>query len=156
MFVRQETLPDGTSDTPAWLRFKTRDGKSPDYGTPGSWGWRFLDGLEPGSADLVVGKFRPDAFIGTDLEAELRRRGIESVVILGTTTEGCVESTVRSASYRDFYVVVVSDGLCSCSRVLHEGSMRFYEARYPLATADEIIGSWERARDAAMAVQRQA
>jgi ureidoacrylate peracid hydrolase len=146
VFVQQTTLPDGASDTPAWLRFKTRDGKSPEYGLPGSWGRQLVDGLKPGPNDLLVEKFRPDAFIGTELEAQLRARGIESLVILGATTEGCVESTVRSASYRDFYLVVVQDAVCSCSRPLHEGSLRFYEARYPLARAEEILSIWAHQR----------
>ncbi len=145
VFVQQSTLPDNASDSPAWLRFKTRDGKSPEYGLPGSWGRELVAGLDPGPNDLRVEKFRPDAFVGTDLEAQLRQRGIETLVILGTTTEGCVESSVRSASYRDFYVVVVEDGVCSCSRELHEGSMRFYRARYPLAKATDILSIWERA-----------
>src|SRR3954471_12470364 len=37
VFIRQQTLPDGKSDSPAWLRFKCRDGKSPDYTLKGSW-----------------------------------------------------------------------------------------------------------------------
>jgi nicotinamidase-related amidase len=143
VFIQQTTPADGSADSPAWLRFKTRDGKSPDYGTPGTWGWELVDGLKPGPADMRMNKPRPDAFIGTTLKDDLRARGIESLVILGTTTEGCVESTVRAASYHDFYVVVVSDGVCSCSRPLHDGSMRFYEARYPLATAQEILSVWE-------------
>ncbi|MBX6376103.1 MAG: cysteine hydrolase [Acetobacteraceae bacterium] len=145
VFIRQCTLPDGASDSPAWLRFKTRDGKSPEYTLRGSWGWELVDGLRPGPGDTELEKFRPDAFVRTDLERRLRAMGVESVVVAGTTTEGCVESTVRGASYHDFYVVVAEDAVCSTNPTLHAGSMRLFEARYPLARVDDILERWRRA-----------
>lgn len=145
--VQQGTLPGAVSDSPAWRRFKTRDGKSPDYTTVGSWGWQVDTGLEQDPADTVVAKFRPDAFVHTQLDQFLRARGIQSIVTLGTVTEGCVESTVRGASYHDYYVVVARDAIASTNRVLHEGSMRLFEARYPLADTEEILGIWRNAAE---------
>ena len=142
VFIRQCTLPDGRSDSPAWLRFKTRDGKTPDYTLPHTWGWEFADGLTVRPQDWVVEKYRPDAFLHTCLDQILRANGIETVVILGTTTEGCVESTVRAASYHDYYVVVVRDAIASPNPVLHEGSLRLFEARYPMATSQQILGAF--------------
>lgn len=141
-FIQQATLPEGKSDSPAWLRFKTRDGKAPDYTIPGSWGWQLVDGLMPGPRDWRVEKFRPDAFVNTTLDGLLRAARIESVVVLGTITEGCVESTVRGASYRDFYTVVGSDLIASPNAVNHEGSMALFRARYPLASAAELLACW--------------
>jgi nicotinamidase-related amidase len=142
VFVRQLTLPDGRSDSPAWLRLKTRDGKASDYTLPGSWGAALVDGLMPGRSDLVVDKYRPDAFLGTPLEALLRAQRIESLVFVGTTTEGCLESSVRSASYRDFYVTVVEDLVFSPNRELHEGSLRLMRQRYPVASSGEVLAAW--------------
>jgi len=139
IFMRQASLPDGRMDSPAWLRFKTRDGKAPDYTLPGTWGWEFVDGLVVRSQDWVVEKFRPDGFIGTNLDHILRTQGIQSVIILGTTTEGCVESTVRSASYHDYYVVVLQDAVASPNAELHEGSLAFFRARYPTHKADDVL-----------------
>ena len=141
-FVRQTTLPEGRSDSPAWLRFKTRDGKSPDYTLHDTWGWQVVDGLNIRPQDWTVEKFRPDAFVNTNLDQLLRANGIETVVVLGFITEGCVESTVRGASYRDYYVVLVKDAVASPNQELHEGSMRLLEARYPLAGAEEILDVW--------------
>ncbi|WP_119167890.1 isochorismatase family cysteine hydrolase [Algihabitans albus] len=142
IFIRQVTLPGGHSDSPAWLRFKTRDGKDPNYTLPGTFGWDFVDGLEPSANDSVVEKTRPDAFLNTPLERVLRGRGIETLVILGVNTEGCVESTVRSASYLDYYTVVVEDALGSPNHERHEASLGFYRARYPLHRAEEILTLW--------------
>lgn len=139
VFVRQSTLPEGRSDSPAWLRFKTRDGKSSEYTLEGSWGQQLVDGLTPGPKDWVVDKFRPDGFLNTSLDLTLRANGIETLVILGTTTEGCVESTVRAASYHDYYVVVVGDAVASPNPELHEGSLRLFRARYPTHTCAEIL-----------------
>ena len=140
--IQQGTLPGGVSDSPAWRRFKTRDGKSPFYTLVGSWGWEVDEGLAAAAGDIRIAKFRPDGFLATNLDQLLRARGIQSVVILGTVTEGCVESTVRGASYHDYYVVVARDAVASTNSVLHEGSMRLFEARYPLATTEEILALW--------------
>ena len=153
VFIRQATLAGGRSDTPAWLRFKCRDGKSSEYTLQGSWGWQLVDGLEPRPQDLEVEKLRPDAFLNTPLDALLRANRIETLVIFGTTTEGCVESTVRSASYRDYYVVVARDLVASPNKAQHEGSMRLYEVRYPLANSDELLRIWQAARQPAQAAQ---
>lgn len=152
VFIQQQTLPDNASDSPAWLRFKNRDGKAPDYTLTGSWGAALADGLTPGPVDMDLVKYRPDAFHRTDLDDKLRGRGIETVVVLGYNTEGCVESTVRAASYHDYYVVVVRDGVDSPNRVQHEGSMRLFEERYPLHDAEEIRNVWR----AAAATERAA
>lgn len=142
IFIRQITMPGGHADSPAWLRFKTRDGKDPNYTVPGTFGWNFVDGLKPGDNDTVVEKTRPDAFLNTSLDRVLKARGIETVVVLGVNTEGCVESTVRSASYRDYYTVVVEDALGSPNRERHEASLGLYRARYPIHTAAEILAVW--------------
>jgi ureidoacrylate peracid hydrolase len=139
IFLQQASLPGGRMDSPAWLRFKTRDGKAPDYTVPGTWGWQFVDGLTVRDGDWVVEKFRPDGFIGTNLDHILRTQGIQSLILLGTTTEGCVESTVRAASYHDYYTVVVSDAVASPMAELHEGSLRFFRARYPTHTSAEVL-----------------
>ncbi len=146
IFMQQASLPDARMDSPAWLRFKTRDGKAPDYAIPGSWGWQLVDGLTPRPDDWVVEKFRPDGFIGTHLDHILRTQQIQSVIICGTTTEGCVESTVRAASYHDYYTVVVGDAVASPNAELHEGSLRFFRARYPTHTSTEVLGAIEEAR----------
>ena len=152
-FIHQTTLSGGRSDSPAWLRFKCRDGKSPDYALEGSWGWALVDGLRARDVDWVVPKFRPDSFVNTALDQLLRAQRIESVVILGTITEGCVESTVRGASYHDYYVTVVSDLVASPNPVQHEGAMRLFQARYPLASSEEIMAVWRKAGRQAAAGQ---
>jgi ureidoacrylate peracid hydrolase len=68
------------------------------------------EGLKPHPGDLVVAKPRYSAFYGTDLEAILRSKGIDTLIIGGTVTNVCCESTTRDAFSRDYKVIFLSDG----------------------------------------------
>jgi len=79
----------------------------------GTFGARIVDDLEPAAGDVVVRKHRYDAFHNTCLETVLAtvsgHRGIDTVVIIGTLTEVCCDSTARGAYMRDFKVAFVGD-----------------------------------------------
>jgi nicotinamidase-related amidase len=62
---------------------------------------------EPG--DIIVRKVRVGAFSTTDLDAQLRDRGVDTLILAGISTSGVVLSTVRDASDRDYRVLVLSD-----------------------------------------------
>ncbi|HHU76102.1 MAG TPA: cysteine hydrolase [Firmicutes bacterium] len=98
----------------------------------GSHGVAIYDDLAPINGETVIKKHRYDSFHNTQLESILRsRKGygvIDTVIITGTVTNICCDSTARGAYMRDFKVVMVSD---SCGG-LDEQSQR--------ATL-EIIGS---------------
>jgi ureidoacrylate peracid hydrolase len=68
------------------------------------------DGLKPHTGDLVVAKPRYSAFYGTDLEAILRSKGIDTLLISSTVTNVCCDSTARDAFSRDYKVIFLSDG----------------------------------------------
>ena len=146
IFIQQYTLPNGRSDSPAWAAFKTRDGKSPDYATPGTWGHAFIDGIGYKQGDLRVDKPRPSAFLHTPLDLILRSMEIKTIVVIGVTTEGCVESTVRDGSYHGYYVVIVDNLVASSNLDLHEGSLRLMRSRYLVLGSKGIGRIWEVAR----------
>ena len=77
--------------------------------TAGSWGAQLVAGLTVQPGDLSIAKPRYSAFLGTDLEAVLRTRGVDTQVVTGTTANVCVDSTVRDAAQRGFTVWVLSD-----------------------------------------------
>lgn len=60
--------------------------------------------------DVLLEKPRFGAFHGTDLEAILRGRGIESVIIAGISSDVCCDTTAREANARDFQLLFLSDG----------------------------------------------
>jgi nicotinamidase-related amidase len=65
--------------------------------------------LAPQESELVIKKHRYSAFYNTDLETQLRNRGIDTLIITGTVTNMCCDSTARDAQFRDYKVIFVSD-----------------------------------------------
>ncbi|MFM2486247.1 hydrolase [Celerinatantimonas yamalensis] len=97
--------PKGAVDQPS---------QRPEGGLPAGW----MD-LTPGLAqegDLRVTKHQWGAFTGTGLDLELRRRGIETIVMGGIATNMGVESTVRHGWELNYNMVVVEDA-CSAFTV---------------------------------------
>ncbi len=60
--------------------------------------------------DIVVAKSRYSAFYGTELDPILRTKGIDTLIIGGTVTQVCCDSTARDAFSRDYKLVFLSDG----------------------------------------------
>lgn len=145
IFVQQTTGTDGASDSGAWLRLKTRGGSDGQYTLVGSWGHAIIDELQPTAEDVVVQKTRSSAFTGTDLATLLRRMGISTLVLTGTTTQGCVESTARDATFHDFYAVVPTDLVASTREDLHEASLLVQSVRHELTNSAELIRMWQAA-----------
>jgi ureidoacrylate peracid hydrolase len=75
----------------------------------GTWDAEVLDRLAPHAHDMVIDKQRYDAFLDTGLDAALRERGVDHVVVAGVLTNVCVESTVRSGIDRRFDMAVATD-----------------------------------------------
>jgi ureidoacrylate peracid hydrolase len=76
-----------------------------------SWDWQIVDGLTPEPGDHVVRKSRYSGFCGTDLEEHLRAAGIRYLLFTGVATNVCVESTARDAFFREFWPILVEDGM---------------------------------------------
>lgn len=78
-------------------------------------------GFEPVGDEPLIRKSVNSAFIGTDLEQRLRTAGIESVVIVGLTTDHCVSTSVRMAANLGFAPVVVADATACHDRTGPDG-----------------------------------
>jgi len=76
----------------------------------GSPGWSVHPRIAPVAGDIVVAKNEPDSFQGTDLDEQLRKRGVTRLVVGGIATEYCVDTMVRAAFGRGYRVVLVADG----------------------------------------------
>ncbi|MGH7655222.1 MAG: hydrolase [Gemmatimonadaceae bacterium] len=75
--------------------------------------------LGPKAGDIVVTKRQWGAFYGTDLELHLRRRGIQTIVIGGISTNFGVESTARDAWERAYAMVFAEDAMAAMSADAH-------------------------------------
>jgi nicotinamidase-related amidase len=76
--------------------------------------------LAPQAGDIVVRKTRVGAFSTTDLEQQLRRRGITNLILAGISTSGVVLSTLRDAADRDYRVYVLADGTADLDPEVHD------------------------------------
>lgn len=89
----------------------------PAGGTPARWS-EIVEGL-PQPGDIRVTKHQWGAFYGTDLDVQLRRRGLKTVVIAGIATNMGVESTARQAHERGYEVVIAEDVTSSLTAEMH-------------------------------------
>lgn len=78
-------------------------------------------GFEPTGDDIVVVKDVNSGFVGTSLELQLRRSGIDRLVVVGFFTNMCVETTVRMAGNLGFDTYLVPDGCAAANRVGPDG-----------------------------------
>jgi nicotinamidase-related amidase len=78
-------------------------------------------GFEPAAGDIVVSKDVNSGFVGTSLEIDLRRRGVNRLVIAGFFTNFCVETTTRMAGNLGFDTYLVHDGCATTNRVGPDG-----------------------------------
>lgn len=95
-------------------------GSVPLLDTPES---AFLPEVAPRRGEVVFEKTTMSAFNSTRIKAELLRRGIETLVVAGVVTNGCVEMTARDAADHGFSVVVVSDGCTAGTPELHDNAL---------------------------------
>jgi len=109
----------------AHVQHDSRDPESPLR--EGAAGFAFRDFARPAAGEPVFVKHVHSAFIGTGLEAHLRARGIERLVLSGVRTDHCVSTTARMAHDLGFDVVVAGDACHAFDCVAPDG--RAFDAR---------------------------
>ena len=117
----------------------------------GTLGHELWPELEVRPEEEIVKKFRYSAFMpGTsDLPDRLRARGFDTVLITGTVTNVCCESSARDANMTNFRTIMVSDGNAANSQEEHDASLAaFYNVFGDVMDTDMIIASLRRSRSA--------
>ena len=95
--------------------------------------------LAPRDGDIVVRKVRVGAFSTTDLDAQLRERGIDTLVLAGISTSGVVLSTVRDGADRDYRIIVLSDASADPEPDVHEFlTTRVFPRQAEVITSQEL------------------
>jgi nicotinamidase-related amidase len=90
-------------------------------GTPGN---AVKPEARPMNGERLYRKTVNSAFIGTSLEADLRALGVETLVIVGLTTNHCVSTTARMAGNLGFETLVVADAMATFDRAGLDGTIR--------------------------------
>ena len=108
--------------------------------TEGAFGSQVVDQLKPCDGEYIVRKTQPSAFFGTNLTAWYVSKGVDTVIVTGCTTSGCIRASVIDSMSYNFMTVVATD--CVGDRALgpHEANLFDMEQKYAdLMTSSEII-----------------
>lgn len=123
--------------------------------SPGGSGFDIWPELDVRPEDPIVPKTRYSAFIPSPskLEAVLRERGLETLLITGVSTCTCCESTARDAMMLNFRTMMISDGCAAPDDELHNATLnQFYLQFGDVQSTDEVVALLQQgARTAAAA-----
>ena len=134
------------TDSSAWNERMRRRGGNPDIDAalcradqPGS---AFV-GARPQPGEPVVRKTRYSAFWETDLDAQLKALGVDTLVIAGLTTECCVDGTARDAFNLDYHVFVAADACAAYEPDLHAGALKMLDLNTAILTdSASVAAAW--------------
>jgi nicotinamidase-related amidase len=110
----------------------------PKGGFPVGWS-EFPPGLQQ-PTDVVITKRQWGAFYGTELDLQLRRRGIRTIVLGGVATQFGVESTARQAHEHGYELLIVRDATTSSVAEGHEMSLKHILPRLARLVQSDDIG----------------
>ncbi|ACB95800.1 hydrolase [Beijerinckia indica] len=110
----------------------------PEGGLPAGW-TEFVEGLAQ-PKDIIITKRQWGAFHGTELDLQLRRRGIRTIVLGGIATNFGVESTARQAWEHGYEVLLAEDACSSFSKDLHTMAIQYIFPRITHVITSTAIG----------------
>jgi ureidoacrylate peracid hydrolase len=109
----------------------------------GTWGADFF-AVRPLPGEPVVIKHRYSGMINTGLDALLRQRGINSLLLTGVATDTCVEATARDAYFVDYYVTLVQDCCGALDEEDHRTALKRFARDYgPVVASSDVIAVWQ-------------
>lgn len=91
---------------------------------------KWPEGLQPNEDELVISKQYPSAFFGTSLAATLTAAGVDTVMLTGLSTSGCVRASCVDACSNGFTTFVVSDACGDRHEAPHEANLFDMQAKY--------------------------
>jgi nicotinamidase-related amidase len=103
-------------------------------------GYEFVDAITPREGDILLPKNHPSAFFGTPLASYLIDRRVDTLVVTGCTTSGCVRSTVVDAFSLNFRVVVPADAVYDRSPTVHQVNLFDMAQKYADVTTAAEAG----------------
>jgi nicotinamidase-related amidase len=143
VFARVVTRPE--TDSEALKRLYIRKGYGDDAvaicraDTPGADYYR----VAPEVGDIEIEKPLFSSFVGTDLDVQLKAKGVQTLVFTGLTTDCCVDCTVRDAFHRNYHCFIVDDGCSAYDSSVHAAAMLGLTKNVALAvTAQEVEAAW--------------
>jgi nicotinamidase-related amidase len=90
------------------------------HAPPGSRESMILEEIAPAADEIVFSKTVSSVFVGTNIDYVLRNIGIDTLVVTGVVTSGCVEAAVRDAFDRNYKIVLVEDACADLVQEFHQ------------------------------------
>jgi maleamate amidohydrolase len=142
IYTTGERRPDNW-DAGSW-RWKSTRGEEPSQSDNDVDGNEIVAMIAPGPKDIVIRKQKPSGFFGTSLASFLTLLGCDSVIIVGTTTSGCVRATVVDAFSLNYRVILAEEGCFDRSQASHAVSLCDMHAKYAdVVPTVEILSYFE-------------
>jgi nicotinamidase-related amidase len=123
--------------------------KWPPHAMKGTHQAAIVPQLTPQAGDLVIEKQTYSPFASSDLEAELRSRGIDRLYVTGLHTDCCARHTSGDAFQKGYDLVWVSDALAAFTEDAHQQGLEYFKAWYAsdaerqLKKTDDVVAEWE-------------
>ena len=117
-------------DRGAWAWKSSRTAERPKTAGTNLDGNTIVAEIAPQPQDIVIGKLKPSVFHGTPLQSFLILLEVDSLIVVGTTTSGCVRATVVDAFSNNYRVSLVEEGCFDRSQASHALSLCDMNAKY--------------------------
>ena len=149
VYTRQTPFP-WKNEAPVWIRRGMRDQQVDDPSKlkprrlHGSFGWNIMAPFEPRLQDIVIDKRRPTMFIGNEFETIMSNLGLSTIVMIGCTTDGGVEATVREGFNRSYFMVIPRDCVGTYTEAGHNAALKRMERFAELVESQELIEIWQK------------
>jgi len=96
--------------------------------------------IEPQHNEYIVSKKYASSFFGTNLDSHLHMQGVDTVVITGCTTSGCVRASAVDSLQYGFHTIVVLDGVGDRAQGPHEANLFDIDAKYAdVVSANDVL-----------------
>jgi nicotinamidase-related amidase len=119
-------------------------------------GNRIVEEIAPLPGDIVIEKRGPSAFFGTPLVSHLNELDVDTLIVAGTTTSGCVRASVVDAAAYNYYVGVVEECCFDRFDISHRVSLMDMHAKYGQVMTLDRAQEFLRSADAALSKPRAA
>jgi ureidoacrylate peracid hydrolase len=143
VWTRHTVVDDGPFAQPAWqISAWGSDTAVKQALTAGAFGHALHPNLDVSADDLVIDKYRYSAFNrkSSDLDAILQGQEIDTLIVVGTMTNVCCESTARDGHMLDYKVIVVSDATAASSDEEHDAALLNLSVFFAhVADSDEVL-----------------
>lgn len=139
IYTKAATPRDDSWDKGLWAAKNSRGKEEAVKG-----GDDIMPQITPAKQDIVISKYKPSAFFGTTLDSYLVQLGVDSLILVGTTTSGCIRGTVLDAFSRNYKTAVVEEATFDRGEASHWMSLFDIEQKYAdVVKTDEVLGFFD-------------